>query len=105
MSQLASKAEVGDKFEFSKLAAAAARCARTELGSGSSVGYEWMRRALDTLGALAEDREGEQRIFEERLELETISSLLGSVQPEDFKYLGRKRMSAGRCSLFAPSPE
>lgn len=90
VSQLASKAEAGDTFEFAKLAVAAARWARIEHTKGSGVDMGMMRKAVDALGVLTEGRESEQRIYEERLELETICTLLGSMDAEDFKYLPRE---------------
>ena len=69
LSQLASRADPEDTFEFAKLAAAAGMCARRQTTT-IAAGFEIQRKALDQLAALPPDRASDQRDYEERLELE-----------------------------------
>jgi hypothetical protein len=92
LSKLASKVDAEDTFMFAKLAAAAGLSARGQTDAAiRSAGGDLERRAADALGALGSDRAAtEQRNYEERLELETVGTLLGDANPADFKYLGRE---------------
>lgn len=74
MSQLVSKANTEDTFEFAKLAAAAGWCARRQDASTVDAGRAIERKALDLLGALDTDRKSDQRDYEDRLELETAGT-------------------------------
>lgn len=89
VAKLATKAESrGDTWKFAKLAAIASICARRE--TGSEVGLEWERKAMDALGELDTDESSERRNEESLLELEVGLRLLGGlIHADTEKYLSR----------------
>ena len=88
LTQLAAKAEGGDKWEYAKLAAATSMCARKE--AGIELALEWERKSMDALGELDSDEATERSDDHDRLELEVGLRILGGFGPADLqKYLAR----------------
>ena len=90
MMQLASKAEAGeDKWLFAKLGAAAGFGESGGFGTLTPQRLEILDKAVAALGEIGKGEPTERRDDEERLELEMMSALLGSLDPTYGKYLER----------------
>lgn len=79
-----------EKFDVAKLSATAGRCAKRE-GLEPSVILEVSRKAMDTLGELADVcKEGDASYDDqERLELEVLVQILALSDPADFRFMPR----------------